>query len=312
MKYELNGGSVTGDLKQSFTVNDLPIILPSPSKTGLAFIGWSKNTFDGEALDTITEPGDITLIANYMDPNLKLTLSSSKKYYTVTDYLGSATHLEIPAYYNGLPVQEISRSAFEADIGETSTLVSVIIPNTVTKIGNNAFMYCKSLESIVIPDSVTSIGEWAFYGCKSLKEITLSNNLKTIGDICFAYCTSLEKIELPDSVISLGGQGFSGCSSLKSVKLSKKLTSIEQYTFADCSSLDSIELHEGIASIKNKAFYGCSSLTKIIIPKSVTELSVAFGDCELLSIYCRASMVSANWMHGWNANRPVTWGYNGN
>ena len=42
---------------------------------------------------------------------------------------------------------------------------SIIIPDGVTSIGNNAFGWCESLKSIVIPDGVTSIGESAFFGC---------------------------------------------------------------------------------------------------------------------------------------------------
>jgi uncharacterized repeat protein (TIGR02543 family) len=312
--YETNGGTLSGAPTVSFTVNDLPLSLPVPSKDGLAFINWNKNTFDGEVIEEITEAENITLVASYMDPNLKLTLSYTKKYYYVAGYLGTAAHVDIPAYYMGLPVQEITSGAFK----NNSSLVSVAIPSTVTKIGSEAFDYCESLESVVIPDSVTSIGDWAFYRCESLKSITLSNGLKTIGDVCFAHCTSLESVDLPDSLISLGGQSFSGCTSLKSVKLSAKMTSIEYNTFDGCSSLESIELHEGIISIEREAFEGCSKLAKIIIPASVTSIGNkssaegAFDGCSSLSIYCRAATVPSGWVLGWNGGRPVTWGYIGN
>ena len=307
--YELNGGDVSDELKTSFTVNDLPLALPTPKKANLAFINWSKNTCDGEMIDTITEIGDINLVASYMDPDLKISVSYLKDSCYVADYLGNASHVDIPAYYKGLPVTAINYEAFKG----ASSLVAVTIPDTVTKIGNYAFMNCNLLEAVVFPDSVTTIGEWAFYGCRGLKEVTLSTNLKTIGSVCFAYCTSLESIVLPDSVTSLGGQSFSGCASLKSVTLSKNMKTIEYMTFQECKSLETIELHEGIATIGREAFDNCSKLTKIIIPVSVNSIDqFAFSGCYSLNVYCRAVAIPAGWVSGWNLdNRPVTWGYKG-
>ena len=306
--YDLVGGTVSQTLQESFTVNDLPLGLPTPTKEGLAFANWSKNTVDGEMIESITEVGDITVIACYIDPNLKMTRSSDKTYYRVTEYMGSASHVEIPPYYMGLPVKVIGTGAFATSYGK-ATLLSVTLPDTLVRIGNDAFKYQSLLESVIIPDSVTHIGEWAFYNCSALKSITFSENLKEIGDVCFSGCKNLESVVLPDSLISLGGQSFKECSSLKSVTLSKGLKEIEYMTFQSCSSLTSIELHEGIESIGNQAFSGCSQLESIVIPKSVTTMAVAFSGCPALDIYCRASSVPNGWTSGWNGGRPVTWGY---
>ena len=68
---------------------------------------------------------------------------------------------------NGIPVKNISRSAFYG-----SELASVTIPNGVTSIEKDAFAWCRSLATVTIPNSVTEIGETAFAYCSNLTMIT--------------------------------------------------------------------------------------------------------------------------------------------
>ena len=63
----------------------------------------------------------------------------------------------------------------------------VIIPDTVTGIGEYSFCQCKSLSNIVIPSSVTSIGKNAFYECDNLKYVVIPETVKNIGDHAFGY-----------------------------------------------------------------------------------------------------------------------------
>lgn len=62
---------------------------------------------------------------------------------------------------------------------------SVVIPDGVAVIGNDAFSYCESLKSIIIPDSVTSIGESAFEGCSSLTSLVLPDSVTSIRNSSF-------------------------------------------------------------------------------------------------------------------------------
>jgi ubiquitin len=85
------------------------------------------------------------------------------------------------------------------------------IPNSVTNIGDYAFLGCTSLTSITIPNSVTSIGKQAFYGCTSLTSITIGKGVTNIGDYAFYACISLRSITfLGTAPTTVGNQAFSG------------------------------------------------------------------------------------------------------
>ena len=58
----------------------------------------------------------------------------------------------------------------------------IIVPDSVTAVGDDAFFDNCDLEEIILPDSVKSIGRRAFYFCNSLSQISLPKNLTSIGD----------------------------------------------------------------------------------------------------------------------------------
>lgn len=71
---------------------------------------------------------------------------------------------------------------------------SYTIPQSVIKIGENAFAWCESITNMTIPDSVTSIEDWAFDGCTNLNSITISKSVTNIEDYAFLNCSNLYTI----------------------------------------------------------------------------------------------------------------------
>ena len=165
-------------------------------------------------------------------------------------------------------VTEIGENAFF----DCSELIAVEIPNTVKEIGINAFTSCNNLKTVQIAGSVETIGGGAFAYCTALATVTLNNGIKTIGNNVFFNCSSLTKIVVPDSVRNMGNAVFQNCSALESAKLSEKVTIIPSATFANCYSLKSVEFSNNLTTVYNSVFVNCKSLTTLTFPKTTTYI----------------------------------------
>ena len=153
------------------------------------------------------------------------------------------------------------------------SLSEIVIPSSVTSIGNGAFAVCRSLSEIVIPSSVTSIGKSAFSFCDSLSEIVIPSSVTSIGDYAFSDCRSLSEIVIPSSVTSIGDRAFSDCRSLSEIVIPSSVTSIGDYAFLGCRSLSEIVISSSVTSIGKGAFCYCK------FPYNLQqELISRFGD----------------------------------
>jgi len=117
------------------------------------------------------------------------------------------------------------------------SLISIVLPSSVTSIGNSAFLLCSGLITVVIPSSVTSIGDNAFYYCSGLTAVTIPSSVTSIGNGAFYGCSGLTTVAIPSSVTSIGIRAFSDCSGLTTVTIPTSVTSIGDYAFAGCSGL---------------------------------------------------------------------------
>ena len=161
---------------------------------------------------------------------------------------------------------------------------NVVLPQDLTYINNLMFLNCQSLtsESFVIPQSVTKIGADAFSGCDLLTEINLPSNITDIGMNAFSGCSKLTNIILPESITTLEDRVFSNCSSLNSIIIPNSVTSIGDNVFNNCNSLRTITLSNTLKSLGDNVFNYCS-LNNITIPSTVESIGKSiFEGCGSL------------------------------
>lgn len=264
---------------------------------------------------TIEEPTE----HDFDDAGWEYTLTEDGQGYEISrgkiDLNGA---LEIPSYFKRLPVVTIADEAFVYQVGQTHpnphtgaycniVTTGITIPDTVTKIGKQAFACISKLEQITIPDSVTEIGEWAFWGCTALKHVTLPKDLKEIPVSCFQDCAlseisfpvgleeigekafhseyysigdnkrsdqSFTKIDIPNSVKRIGDSAFNGCLKLKEIKLPDALDFMGMNVFYETAWLDSQP--DGFVTLGN-ILYGykgdMTEGTKLSVPSGIRYLA---------------------------------------
>ena len=110
-------------------------------------------------------------------------------------------------------------------------MTDLIVPVSVTSIGNSAFEHCGRLKSVTIPDSVTSIGDSAFCLCRSLTSVTIGNGVTSIGSSAFAYCDKLTSVTIGDRVTNIGKSAFSGCIRLTNMMIPASVRAIRKDAF---------------------------------------------------------------------------------
>lgn len=93
----------------------------------------------------------------------------------------------------------------------------MVIPNKVTKIGNEAFAYCSYLERVNMNNSVVSIGKRAFYKCNELSKIVIPDSVTSIGNEAFCGCSNMVTATIGTGVKNIGSRTFFTCYNLKEV-----------------------------------------------------------------------------------------------
>ena len=218
----------------------------------------------------------ITGTGYYNDPNV--VIPETIDGYTVTA-IENLRNPNITAVVMPDTVTTIAGQAFIFNTG----VRSITFSKNLTSIGSEAFQYCENLEEVILPDSLTQIGGLIFSDCKSLTRAILPKGLTAIPGGMFSGCSALTGIVIPETVTSIGSGAFNGCTSLTDVKIPENVTAIGSSAFQGCL-LKEIRLPQGLKAIESSAFAACKYVTQLDIPDSVERIDThAFSNCLRLT-----------------------------
>ena len=169
-----------------------------------------------------------------------------------------------------------------------SKLTSVTIPATVKRIGWDSFRR-STITSIVLPDSVTMIGESAFIKCPNLTSVVMRGPVKAIREYTFLECKKLSDVELPASVQWIGSKAFR-MTAITTMVIPDRVATIGYMAFNSCDSLTSVTIGESVDSIATYAFGGCPNLSKVVC-KALTPPKLAADNCFDADTYASATLL---------------------
>lgn len=226
----------------------------------------------------------------------------------ITDYYGYDTEVTIPSKIDGYTVTGVENM-------DTSNIKKIVMPDTVTYIGEYAFGDYHSgvpLEEIVLSKNLKSIGPCAFRGCYDLKSIDIPKSVTEIGHSAFYGCSSLENVSI-NSEIDIAEDVFSSVPAVnnsyddwlynenssdffiwngwlygykgnsKNPVIPSGVYGINDYLFRN-SDITGITIPEGVKYIGYGAFKNCTALKSVKLPNSLQKIGgEAFGDCTALS-----------------------------
>lgn len=232
--------------------------------------------------------------------DFEFSLSTLEQTYMLTKYKGDSDKVVIPEYFNGLRVTSIQKRAFE-----NKSLSSIVIPESIEIIGDEAFKNCKNIISIEFPNSLKEVGKGMLSGCNKIKSIKIpfsgklasiqKANTRTLfgyifgtekyddsylceqffieGEVTAFYIpNSLEEITITGSESILEGS-FSNIKTLKKISLSSQINAIKSFAFINCYNLEKVLIDNSqITQIDSKAFYNDEKLTNFPELNNLTKI----------------------------------------
>lgn len=294
---------VQGPTTYECTALDIPATVTHEGKT------YTVTTIGAQAfrladIGRFTLPATVTTIQNAAFQGCDGTPESFPASLTfIGDNAFEGAHIVEAVLPEGLT--HLGTRAFSASYNNINpgTLKRVVLPSTLTEMGDYAFEYQAFLTDLTLPENMTEIPDYTFQNCGNLTTVDLPDALQRIGYQAFMNTgltsvtfpasvtevagvafssTPLTEVTLPDGIKTLGESAFASCGQLQRITFSSGLTELPNRVCSYCDQLTEVNIPEGIQSIGTFAFDHCTRLTTITLPESVTTLgNLAFNQSGL-------------------------------
>jgi len=195
----------------------------------------------------------------------------------------------IPSSLGGSPVTAVKDYSFRY----TTSISSVVIPDSVTTIGMESFCFCGNLTSLKIGSGLKTIGADSLINNENLQTLVVAEgnpNFTSQGGLLMnkaktkvvACAGSVASVSIPSTVVEIGPSAFSRCA-ISSVTLPASLKTLGEQSFYYCTNLTALTIPAGVANIPYAAFSGCSALASLNLGSVKTIGEYAFSDCNSLT-----------------------------
>lgn len=204
------------------------------------------------------------------------------------------TDVEIPSKWNGLAVTKIACTSYYDS--KNDSMMTLVVPDTVTEIGSEAFKNCRNLVSVTLPNTITSMGYRAFFGCEKLAYFKIPAGV-TVLEISLLAGTAITSIEIPETVTTIeygafadtpltevtipasikkAYQPFGGCKELTKIVWKAGEDAWVDDFFEGIESEFEFEMEENSAFPQGKCYWGYSTskrtLKSVTLPTTLTEI----------------------------------------
>ena len=258
-----------------------------------AELNFTNDVFTNELTIDVAEMGTLVTLLSPTQKSIvkKLTVTgqiNKADYDVMKQDMPSLTYVDLSQVtsYEGSTLNKIPDSAFgsfdmtseENPFEDANQIIqTVILPQSATVIGANAFSGCMGITStLIIPDNVTTIGDMAFAASGFTGTLTIPNKVATIEGMAFTG-SNLNGLIFQDgsNLTSIGEGAFMQCVNLTGkLNLPASLVEIGDGAFSDCRFSGSLSIPDKVTKIGDSAFYGSKFTGPLIIPKEV----IAIGD----------------------------------
>lgn len=309
---------------QEMTINDMPAVLVEMNGQGfdILWIGDSGDLYflmfpndDDAFVQQALEVGQSLRVFHRKDervnPASDFDCTAENGEVTITDYTGTREHVLIPSEIDGQPVTALADKAFYE-----KHVTTVVVPDSVTEIGDLCFSGDNYLVSLTLPDGLAELPYGALESCFRLMDFDLPQGLKKISGSALQYNYYLTHLTLPSSLTEIEQLNFIGLHGLQSLTLAEDNAAFKLdetngllmtadgtrllHCFSDISPAEEIILPEGVKIVDPFAFHYDYDVKRIVLPEGVETIgAMAFAMCpNLTEIVIPASVTDIGVMDG--------------